>query len=217
MRSALQLHPSDARLEKGRLTRAAILDAATQIASVEGLQGLSLARLAEAVGMSKSGLFAHFRSKEDLQLAVIDAARALFLREVVVPSQVFPEGLQRLRKLVQTWLSYAEGCVFRGGCFFMATSLEFDGRPGVVRDRIRELMGLWLSLLESEFRRAKFAGELRAEADESQLAFEFNAQGMAANWGFQLFGDRQAFARARSAMLASLEKWAARPLPEPGG
>lgn len=195
---------SDARIQKGRQTRHAILQLAMQTASAEGLEGLSLGRLAAEIGMSKSGLFAHFRSKEDLQLAVIDAARALFIQEVILPAEAAAHGVRRLGRLVETWLSYAQRNVFRGGCFFFAASLEFDNRPGPVRDRIRELMTQWLKLLESEIRRAKERGEIRPDADEGQLAFEFNAQIMCANWAHQLLDDGQSLARARRAILERL-------------
>jgi len=145
MPATLTIH--DGRLIKGNETRAAILQVAIQIASEEGLEGLSLGRLADDVGMSKSGLFAHFRSKEDLQLAVVDAARDLFIAQVVTPARKFPAGIQRLRKLADTWLAYAQGHVFRGGCFFVAASMEFDSRPGRVRDRVCELMAGWLAAL----------------------------------------------------------------------
>lgn len=199
---------SDARIQKGRQTRHAILQLASQIASAEGLEGLSLGRLAAEIGMSKSGLFAHFRSKEDLQLAVIDAARALFIQEVLLPAEAAAHGVRRLARLVETWLSYAQRNVFRGGCFFFAASLEFDNRPGPVRERIRELMAQWLKLLESEFRQAKERGEIRPDADEGQLAFEFNAQIMCANWARQLLDDGQSLSRARRAILERLKGFA---------
>ena len=199
---------SDARIQKGRQTRHTILQLATQIASAEGLEGLSLGRLAAEIGMSKSGLFAHFRSKEDLQLAVIDYARALFIQEVVLPAEAAGHGICRLGRLVETWLSYAQRNVFRGGCFFFAASMEFDNRPGPVRERIRELMAQWLKLLETEFRQAKDRGEIRPEADEGQLAFEFNAQIMCANWANQLLDDGQSLSRARTAILERLRSFA---------
>lgn len=198
-------HVSDARLQKGRQTRHSILQLATQIASAEGLEGLTLGRLAAEIGMSKSGLFAHFRSKEELQLAVIDAARSLFIQEVVLPAEAAGHGVRRLLRLVDTWLSYAQRDVFRGGCFFFAASLEFDNRPGPVRDRIRDLMAQWLKLLEAEFHRAKESGEIRTDSDEGQLAFEFNAQIMGANWAKQLLNDGQALARARQAILDRIQ------------
>jgi AcrR family transcriptional regulator len=197
-----------ARPTKGSQTRIEILGVAAQIASAEGLEGLSLGRLAEAVGMSKSGLFAHFRSKQDLQLAVVETARSMFIEEVIRPAEGAPSGLARLRKLAEAWLSYAGRDVFRGGCFFVAASLEFDSRPGVVKDRITEIMGEWLRLLENEIRNAKANNELTLNADPLQLAFEFNSQMMGANWAYQLLGVKKAFARAKTAIVERLDSFA---------
>ncbi len=196
------------RSTKGRQTRTEILQVAVQIASAEGLEGVSLGCLADEVGMSKSGLFAHFRSKEELQLAVVEAARSMFIEEVIRPADVVPSGLKRLRKLAEAWLSYAERKVFRGGCFFVAASLEFDSRPGVVKDRITEIMGEWLRLLENEIRQGKASNELTPDADPVQLAFEFNSQMMGANWAYQLLGKRKSFARAKTAIVERLYSFA---------
>jgi AcrR family transcriptional regulator len=204
----LTLSETDGRLQKGIETRNAILQIAMQIASAEGLGGLSLGRLAAEVGMSKSGLFAHFRSKEDLQVAVVEAAGERFVREVVVPAQDIPSGLQRLRSLAENWLSYAGRRVFRGGCFFCAASMEFDSRPGRVRERVKEMMLQWLHHLEEEIRNAREAGELRPDADERQLAFEFHAQMMGANWAHQLMENTQALQLARTAIMQRLESFA---------
>ncbi|HYG79697.1 MAG TPA: TetR/AcrR family transcriptional regulator, partial [Pyrinomonadaceae bacterium] len=122
-----------ARRAHGERTRQAILEAAVHIASEEGLEGLTIGRLASELSMSKSGLFAHFGSKEELQLATVEAARAVFVREVVGPAFAAEKGLARLWKLCEVWLGYVEGEVFRGGCFFTAAAAEFDGRPGAVR------------------------------------------------------------------------------------
>ncbi len=198
----------NARSTKSSQTRSAILDVAAQIASAEGLEGVSLGRLAQEVGMSKSGLFAHFRSKQDLQLAIVETARSMFIEEVIRPAQGTPSGLRRLRKLAEAWLSYAERDVFRGGCFFVAASLEFDSRPGVVKDRIIEIMGEWLRLLENEIRKARAGNELSSDTDPLQLAFEFNSQMMGANWAYQLLGMRKAFAKARTAIVERLDSFA---------
>lgn len=200
--------PINGRSTKGSQTRTEILQAAVQIASAEGLEGISLGRLADEVGMSKSGLFAHFRSKEELQLAIVETARSMFIDEIIRPANVVPSGLKRLRKLADAWLSYAEREVFRGGCFFGAASLEFDSRPGVVKDRITEIMGEWLRLLENEIRQGRAGNELTPDADPVQLAFEFNSQMMGANWAYQLLGNRQAFARAKTAILERLQGFA---------
>jgi AcrR family transcriptional regulator len=197
-----------ARRAHGERTRQTILESAVDIASEEGLEGLSIGRLATALSMSKSGLFAHFGSKEELQLATVEAARSIFIREVISPAFEADKRLPRLWKLCDVWLEYVRGEVFRGGCFFAAAAAEFDGRPGAVRDRVAEIMREWLSLLRRSISEAQDAGQLEAEADPAQLAFELNALGMGANWAFQLHGDRQAFARARAGMLERLRRHA---------
>ena len=189
---------------KGERTRQAILEAAVDLASVEGLEGLTIGRLAAELAMSKSGLFAHFGSKEELQLATIETARAVFIREVIGPAFEAERGLPRLWKLCDIWLAYVEGGVFRGGCFFAAAAAEFDSRPGPVRDLIAGIMKTWLGMLQRAVAEAQAEGQLDAEAAPAQLAFEFNALEMGANWAFQLHDDRQAFARARAAILARL-------------
>jgi AcrR family transcriptional regulator len=194
-----KLETVDGRRERGDRTRRAILDQAVQIASAEGLQGLSIGRLAGELGVSKSGLFAHFGSKTELQLATVDAARQIFIDEVIGGSQV-GSGIGGLLSLTDAWLDYMEREVFRGGCFFAAVSIEFDGRPGPVRDRIASMMGEWLLALEATIQDAQDAGELPSDLDPEQLAFEIHSLGMGANWGFQLYGDEAAFARARTAI-----------------
>jgi AcrR family transcriptional regulator len=197
-----------ARRAHGERTRQAILEAAVDLASAEGLEGLTIGRLATELAMSKSGLFAHFGSKEELQLATVEAARAVFIREVIGPAFEAEKGLPRLWRLCEVWLEYVRGEVFRGGCFFSAAAAEFDGRPGPVRDRIAEIMKEWLAALRRSVAEAQGAGQLAPGCDPAQLAFELNALGMGANWALQLYGDRQAFARARSAMLDGLRRHA---------
>jgi AcrR family transcriptional regulator len=193
----------DGRRAKGDRTRQAILDRAVQIASEEGLEGLSIGRLAGDLGVSKSGLFAHFGSKTDLQLATIDVAREIFIREVIWGSRAEP-GASGLLALTDAWLSYMEREVFSGGDFFAAASTEFDSRPGPVRDRIASMMGEWLLALEAAIQDAQDAGELPAIIDSEQLAFEINSIGMGANWSFQLYRDEGAFERAREAIRQRL-------------
>jgi AcrR family transcriptional regulator len=193
-----------ARKARGDRTRQAILEVAVDVASAEGLEGLTIGRLASELSMSKSGLFAHFGSKEELQLATIEAARDIFVREVIRPAFEAEKGLPRLWKLCDVWLEYIRSEVFSGGCFFAAAAAEFDGRPGVVRDRVAGIMKEWLATLRGSINEAREAGQLNADADPAQLAFELNALEMGANWAFQLYGDRQAFARAREAMIERL-------------
>src|SRR4051812_29852039 len=138
----------------GARSRQAILTAATQLATVEGLDGLSIARLAEHVGMSKSGLFAHFTSKEDLQLATIDAAAELYNREVTQPGMAAPPGLARVESLCEAFLSYLERGVLQGGCFFIAAAAEFDAKPGPVKDRLRVVYTSLIAALADVLREA---------------------------------------------------------------
>jgi AcrR family transcriptional regulator len=193
------------RRARGLKTRQTILRKAVDLASLEGLEGLTIGKLASALRISKSGLFAHFGSKEDLQCAVVDAARDIFVDKVVRPAYEF-RGLQRLRALCENWMSYGEGKVFPGGCFFSAASLEFDDRPGPVRDRIVELMRKWLKNLEYAAREAQLVGEIKKEADVRQLAFEIQALAMGANWSSRLFRDQNAFRLVRGAILRRIEQ-----------
>lgn len=184
----------DGRRARGERTRQGILAIAVDVGSREGLEALTFGRLASEAAVSKSGLFAHFGGKEQLQLATVEAAREIFVREVIEPAAGAEPGLPRLRATVEAWLSYFRRDVFAGGCFFQAASLEFDGRPGPVRDRVIEIMGEWLALLEAL---ARAAGP--AVGSPEQLAFELNAIGMATNWQRQLLGDDAALDRAAKA------------------
>jgi len=130
MVQSVNVPPSRRRTAHGKQTHQTILRTAVDVASVEGLEGLSIGRLATELGMSKSGLFAHFGSKEELQLAAIDTAVEIYATEVVQPAMAVEPGLARLQALMEAWLSYGERKVFRGGCFFAAIAVEFDGRPG---------------------------------------------------------------------------------------
>ena len=195
-----------ARKAQGDRTRQTILEVAVNVASAEGLEGLTIGRLASETGMSKSGLFAHFGSKEDLQLATVEAARSIFISEVVRPAFDSANGLPRLWKLCDIWLDYVRAEIFRGGCFFAAASAEFDSRPGTVRDRVAAIMKEWLEVLRRAIVEAQSAGQFDKSVDPAQLAFEINALELGAHWGFQLYGDKQAFERARAAILERLRR-----------
>lgn len=195
-----------ARLAQGERSRQAILEIAVHLASEEGLEGLTIGKVATAANMSKSGLFALFGSKQDLQLATIEAARDIFVEKVIRPAFEAKEGIARLRKLCETWFTYADSQVFRGGCFFAAASAEFDSRPGKVRERIVEIMKEWLALLQRTIVQSQQANQFDPKVDAKQLAFEINAIEMGANWAFQLFGDKQAFIHARTAVLNRLRR-----------
>ena len=190
---------------KGERTRQAILDTAAALATEEGLEPLSIGRLAEATAMSKSGLFAHFGSKEELQLATVDHAAALFVREVIAPAREAPRGLARVWALCENMVDYAQRQVFPGGCFFAAAAFEFNRRPGPVRDRIEDMLGTWLSYLEHAVEQAQQTGELVQTPSAKELAFELDAFAQAANAKFQLFRDDAVFADARRAIRERLE------------
>ena len=198
--------PADGRRERGRRTRASILATAVDLASVEGLEGLTIGRLATELGMSKSGLFAHFGSKEELQLATIDAARDVFIAEVVHPVRAAGGGLPRLRALLDAHLAYLRRDVFSGGCFFSAARMEYDSRPpGPVRDAIAKQADDWLALLVARVQAAHAAGHLDPDVEPEQLAFELDALQVAANVGYRLRGDDTVFDRADRAVRARLD------------
>jgi AcrR family transcriptional regulator len=190
---------------KGERTRQGILDAAAKLATEEGLEPLSIGRLADETGMSKSGLFAHFGSKEELQLATVDHAASLFVAEVIEPARAAPRGLTRVWALCDHMLDYAERQVFPGGCFFAATSFEFNNRPGPVRDRIQEMIGSWLSYLEHAVEQAQEAGELNPEMSAREIAFQLDAFAQAANAQYQLFRNERVFDEARRAVRERLD------------
>jgi AcrR family transcriptional regulator len=182
---------ANATATKGERTRAAILDRAVDLASVEGLEGLTIGRLASDLGMSKSGLFRHFGSKQDLQLATVGAARARFVAMVIEPATDAPDGAPRLRAMAEHYLDYLHS--FPGGCFWGATASEFDDRPGPVRDAIAASLDTWMAEL---VRQATAAGI----SDPDRYAFELYAVVMAANARWRLTGDRRAFDLARAAL-----------------
>jgi AcrR family transcriptional regulator len=185
---------------KGQRTRTAILAEAARLATVDGLDGLSIGGLATAIGMSKSGLYAHFGSKEDLQLATIASARETFTAEVFVPALDVPQGIRRLHAACDSFLSHIERRVFPGGCFFAVAAADVGTRPGPVRDAIAAQQRDWLDLLEQLTRKAMAIGELDPRDDPAQLAFELNAVLASASTSFVLEGDPAVFERARTAV-----------------
>jgi AcrR family transcriptional regulator len=195
----------DGRRVRGDRTRHAILARAAQIASVEGLDGLSLARLAADLGMSKSGLFAHFGSKEELQIKTLRAARRIFYDRAVKPAEDVPEGMERLVALNDVKLEYLAGDAFEGGCLFIASAVEYDSRPGPIRDLVAETMTSWLDVLTDQARIAVERGELSADLDPRGLAWELHAFGLALNWDRQLNQADDALERARVASHARLQ------------
>jgi AcrR family transcriptional regulator len=190
---------------KGQRTRHAILDVAAALATEEGLASLSLGRLAEATDLSKSGLFAHFGSKEELQIATVDHAAEMFAAEVIAPARQAPRGLARVWALCDQMIDYAEQQVFPGGCFFAATSAAFNNRPGPVRDRIATMIQTWLSYLEHAVEQAQHAGELDRSLSAREVAFQLDAFAQAANMQYQLFRDDCVFDDARRAIRERLD------------
>jgi AcrR family transcriptional regulator len=195
----------DGRRARGDSTRRAILGRAMQLASAEGLEDLSIARLASALDMSKSGLFAHFGSKEELQLATVEHAARMFVAEVIAPAREAPRGLARVWALCDHMIDYMEQQIFPGGCFFACTSFEFNNRPGPVRDRIQGMIRSWLSYLEHAVEQAQELGELDPTLTARDIAFELDSFAQAANAQFQLFRDRKVFDEARRAIRGRLE------------
>ena len=185
---------------KGQRTKAAILTEAARLATVDGLDGLSIGGLATAIGMSKSGLYAHFGSKEDLQLATIASARETFIAEVFVPALDAPQGIGRLYAACDAFLSHIERRVFPGGCFFAAAAADVGTRAGAMRDAVAAQQRDWTELLERLARKAMELGELEPGVDPAQLAFELNAVLASASTTFVLQGDAAVFDRARAAV-----------------
>lgn len=195
--------------EYGRETREQILRAAMDTASVKGLSGLSIGDLATRLGMSKSGLFRHFGAKEQLQLATADAALDVFQQEVVAPAMAASPGMDRLRALMHSWVGYLERDVFPGGCFFAAASADVDSQPGPVRDRIAGIGHAAIDAIAAEVEAAQHLGQLRADVDARQLAFELHAYSLETNWARLLLDDDRAGDRARTAIDAALGRAAA--------
>jgi AcrR family transcriptional regulator len=196
--------PAAHRQARGIRTRDAILKRAVDIASIQGLEGLTVGSLAEQLRMSKSGLFAHFGSKEDLQLATIETARQIFIDNVTRPAIAARKGMPRLWGLVEQWINLVEKQVFKGGCFFSAASFEFDSRSGLVRDRIAAIMHEWIGVITRAVYESQKAGHLDPKVDPTRLAFEIHAIVMGAHWAHQLLADKQAYPRARTTVLEKL-------------
>ena len=202
----------DGRLARGGQTRTAVLEAAVALASVDGLEAMSLARLADAAGVSKSGLFAHWPDKEILQLAVIEHAVRQWMDEVVTPALSAPRGIRRLWALNARRLAFYAAGTLPGRCFFVATEAEFDDRPGPVRDALAAAIGDWYRLIRTVAAQAVELGELRADTDISQLAFEIQALGEAAVTTSRLLQTEHETAASRRAVLGRLR--ALSPTPE---
>ena len=185
-------------MPKGEETRTAILDKAVRLASQVGLSGLSIGKLAEALHMSKSGLFAHFQSKETLQLQVLGRASHLFVQGVVRPGLAASRGEERLSALFARWLEWTRTSALPGGCLFVAAAVEFDDRPGPVRDRLVELQRDWLDLMANVARTAVDEGQFRADLDAEQFAHDLYAVMLGYHHAARLLRDPKAEDRARA-------------------
>lgn len=199
----------------GERTRHVILRAAAALATVEGLEGLSIGHLAASIGMSKSGLFAHFGSKEELQLATVAEAQKILTEEVVDPALAAPRGLGQLAAACEAFLSYVERRVFPGGCFFAATSLEMGMRPGPVRDRLAAIQSEFTTLLASFAAAAVELGELPDTENPDWLAFELHAILLGADTKFVLLEDPAVLDLARQVVRQRLRPSASGRAEEP--
>ncbi|SDK28406.1 TetR/AcrR family transcriptional regulator [Streptomyces indicus] len=201
----------DGRVERGNRTRRLVLRHTVDIASVEGLEALSVGRIATELGLSKSGVFALFGSKEELQLSTIRAAARIFTDEVIVPVQDLPAGADKVWRLCASWLAYSQGRVFPGGCFFSGVFAEFDARVGAVHDALVRTQDAWLGQIEEYVQQAREAGELTPDTDAAQVAFELAALMEAANAHSVLHRDTRAYELARKGVVARLRAAAADP------
>ncbi len=185
-------------LLKGQQTRAAILDAALGLASLKGLEGLSIGVLADAMQMSKSGVFAHFGSREELQMSVVREYHRRFKEEVFAPAVLEPRGLPRLRALFERWVRRVS-VEIDSGCLYISGAVEFDDRPGPVRDALASMVQAWQSSLERAIRLAVAEGHLQAEVDPAQLLFELHGLILALHHDARFLRNPHAIARARKA------------------
>lgn len=195
---------SDGRVARGDRTRTAVLDTAVSLATEVGLDGLSLAQLAERLGVSKSGLFAHWRSKEALQLATVDRAVTQWEELIVAPALRAPRGVRRLRALHEARIAFYAARVLPGGCFFANTEFEYNARPGPVRDRLAEAFSRWSTFLERLVREAVELGELPADLDVPLLAYEIDALGISAAMRSRLLDPDVTYRHARQGLLNRL-------------
>ncbi len=192
-------------MSKGERTRTAILDHATGLASQLGLTGLTIGALADDLHLSKSGLFAHFRSKEALQIDVLEHAARRFAETVVRPALRESRGAARMQALFDRWIAWERDEALPGGCIFVAATAELDDRPGPVRDRLVALQRDWMNVLAMSFRKGIESGLFRADADPEQFAQDMYGVMLALHFHSRLMNDAAAETRARRAFAALLE------------
>jgi AcrR family transcriptional regulator len=183
---------------KGIATREAIIERAYEIAASAGLEGLSIGPLSDAVGMSKSGVFAHFGSREDLQLAVLEDAGRRFIEAVLLPALKARRGLPRLRAIMLNWFEWVR--TSNGGCVLLSSVSEYDDRPGPLRDRVIEHQRRWRAELERAVQLSIDAGELAADTDPAQLVYELKGVALVVHHDAGLFGFDQAFDQGSKAL-----------------
>lgn len=186
-------------MRKGQTTRNTILDHAAELASQVGLTGLTIGVLADDLDLSKSGLFAHFRSKETLQIQVLEHASQSFVDQVITPSLKTPRGEPRMRSLFDRWLKWDRDRALPGGCVFVAAASELDDRPGPVRDRLVELQRQWLNVLVVSFQKGIEDGQFHRQADAGQFAQDLYGIMLAYHHQSRLMEDPRAEERARRA------------------
>ncbi|MDA3645477.1 TetR/AcrR family transcriptional regulator [Saccharopolyspora indica] len=191
---------------EAQATRGRILERAAEIASEEGLDGITIGRLAEEMEMSKSGVHKHFGTKETLQISTLDKAFVDFWHRVVEPALAQPPGLRRLRAVCENSVNYLEEPLLPGGCLMTAALTEYDSRPGRVRDAVAEVWSRWRAQLRAELTAAVASGELPAGFDVDQAQFEIVAAGLALNAAMQLEHDHAAAGRARRAIERALQQ-----------
>ncbi len=194
-------------LLKGQQTRAAILDAALGLASHMGLEGLSIGALAEVIQMSKSGVFAHFGSREELQISVVREYHARFREEVFQPAMVEPRGLPRLSSLFEHWVRRVS-IEIDSGCIYISGAVEFDDRPGPVRDALAAMVMAWQEALERAIRMAIDAGHLKPECDPHQMLFEVHGLILALHHDARFLRNPNAIERAQAAFARVLAHYA---------
>lgn len=186
----------DGRHRRGAKARAAVLAQAMRIASVQGLEGLTIGALAADLAISKGNITVLFGDKQALQLRTLDAAVEVFVRHMIAPYVTIKSPIERLRRYCDGWFDYVEKRIFPGGCFLYSTSNEYRARPGPIQDRVKEHRNAWSTLLSKAARDAKFEGEIPADADTDQMVFELIAFQSAANTAL-LLGENEPFLRAR--------------------
>jgi AcrR family transcriptional regulator len=191
---------------KGEQTRAAILDEALRLVSNSGLQGLTIGTLADSIGMSKSGLFAHFGSREELLLAVLGHGQQEFIEVVMKPALAESRGLPRLRGMFVNWLDWTESADLPGGCPMIGGATEFDDKPGPVRDMLAGGQRAWIDTLKRAVRQAVEQDQLRADTDPEQIAFEMFGIALVVHHHRRLLGYKKARERALAALDALLER-----------